>query len=837
EVAIKRITMPLHIERLLTELSIDEKIALVSGTDFWHTASIPRLQIPSIRLSDGPNGVRGTKLFNGVPAACFPCGTAIGATWDVKLAREAGELQGKEAIVKGVAVILGPTVNMQRSPLGGRGFESFSEDPILSGKLGAEIVNGIQSTGVSAAIKHFVCNDQEDQRQLVDSIVTERALREIYLLPFQIVQRDAIPKCYMTAYNRLNGVHCSENPALIQGILREEWGFDGLVLSDWFGTYSTTEALKAGLDLEMPGPSLVRGRLITRALSCGKLLPHELDCRVREVLKLVDHGMALNVPENAPERTLDTPETANLLRKIASSSIVLMKNDNNILPFTTGKTTAVIGPNAAFAAYCGGGSAALCPYRAVSPLEGIRSQSKSVQYTLGSPGWKRLPLLSGLCQSANGSMGLDMMVYLEDPSIKNRSPVDHIHVSNSEVFLMDYKNPKIKGYLYYADFVGTLIPEASGQYEFSITVAGTAKLYVDGQCVVDNATKQTRGDSFFGTGTIEEIGSIWLEAGKSYNIHGEMGTDPTVTFQRPGASGFGAGGVRFGAARKFSLEEEIEKAVKLAKSVDQVVLCVGLNGDWESEGYDRQNMDLPPGTEELIDAVLQVNPTTAIVVQSGTPVTMPWIDKAQALLQAWYGGNETGHAIADVLFGAVNPSGKLPLTFPVRNEDNPAYFNFRSEANRVIYGEDVYVGYRWYENSKKQVLFPFGHGLSYTTFKLSSLSIDFERDEVLVSVNVENTGSYDGAYVVQVYVSPPQSQVNRPRKELKGFSKIFLRQKEQEKALIRMNRKHATSYWDETRHSWIEEGGKYTVYTGDSTSSTPLKKTFHVPSTSWWSGL
>ncbi|KAK4870074.1 hypothetical protein LT330_005128 [Penicillium expansum] len=829
--------MSLNIEKLLTELTIDEKISLVTGRDFWHTANIDRLKIPSIRMSDGPNGVRGTKLFNGVPAACFPCGTAIGATWDVKLARKAGELQGKEAIVKGVAVILGPTVNMQRSPLGGRGFESFSEDPILSGTIGAATVNGIQSTGVSAAIKHLVCNDQEDQRQLVDSIVTERALREIYLLPFQIAQRDAGPKCYMTAYNRLNGLHCSENPGLIQQILREEWGFDGLVVSDWFGTYSTSEALKAGLDLEMPGPSLLRGGLIMRALTCGKLLPHELDARVREVLKLVNHAMALGLQENAPERTIDTPETAELLRTVASSAIVLLKNDNNILPFNTQKTTAVIGPNAALAAYCGGGSAALFPYHAVSPLEGIRSQTKSCQYTLGSPGWKRLPLLSDLCRSANGLVGLDMVVYLEDPSIRNRSPVDHIHVSNSEVFLMDYKNPKIHGYLYYADFSGTLTPEASGQYEFSITVAGTAKLYVDGYCVVDNATKQTRGDSFFGTGTTEEIGSIWLQAGKTYSIHAEMGTDPTITFQRPGASGFGAGGVRFGAAKKISLEEEIEKAVTMAGSVDQVVLCVGLNGDWESEGADRQNMDLPPGTEELIEAVLQANSNTAILMQSGTPVTMPWIDKAQALLQAWYGGNETGHAIADVIFGAVNPSGKLPLTFPARIEDNPAFVNFRSEANRVIYGEDVYVGYRWYEYCDKQVLFPFGHGLSYTTFEISSLSLDCDQDEIYVSVDLKNTGNKDGAHVVQIYVSPPQSRVNRPRKELKGFSKTFLRHNSQQKVLININRKYATSYWDETRHSWIEEEGEYTIYAGDSSVSTPLSVKLHVASTSWWSGL
>jgi beta-glucosidase len=402
---------------------------------------------------------------------------------------------------------------------------------------------------------------------------------------------------------------------------------------------------------------------------------------------------------------------------------------------------------------------------------------------------------------------------------------------------MDYKNAKIQGYLYYADFRGRLTPETSGEYEFGIAVAGTAKLFIDGHCVVDNATKQTRGGSFFGTGTIEEIGSICLEAGKTYEVHVELGTDPTITFDRPGTSGFGAGGVRLGAARKVSLEEEISKAVVMAQKVDQVVLCVGLSSDWESEGYDRQHMDLPPGTNELIDAVLCANPRSVVVMQSGTPVTMPWIDKAPALLQAWYGGNETGHAIADVLFGSVNPSGKLPLTFPIRNEDNPAFLNFRSEANRVIYGEDVYMGYRFYEYIKRDVLFPFGHGLSYTEFKFSSLSVCVDDDSIHVFVNVENIGTTDGAEVVQVYISPPVSQVRRPFKELKGFAKVALKAQTQETVTITMSQKYATSYWDELRESWIQEAGNYIILVGNSSASTPLKGVFQVGQTSWWTGL
>ncbi|GLB03451.1 hypothetical protein AtubIFM57258_008031 [Aspergillus tubingensis] len=825
------------IDNILEQLTIDEKISLVSGTDFWHTASIPRLGIPAIRVSDGPNGVRGTKFFNGKPAACFPCGTAIGATWNTALVESLGQLQGQEAIAKGASAILGPTVNMQRSPLNGRGFESFSEDPVLSGCMGAAIINGIQSQGVAATVKHFVCNDQEDQRQLVDSVVTQRALREIYLMPFQIAQRDARPACYMTAYNRVNGIHCSENPALIQKVLREEWNFDGLVMSDWFGTYSTTEALRAGLDLEMPGPSLLRGRLTTRALSCGKLLPHELDDRVREVLKFIQSARVLNIPENAPEGMLDTPETAAQLRHAAAESIVMLKNERNILPLKYDKTTAVIGPNALIAAYCGGGSAALDPYHAISPLEGIRARMPQAKYALGAPGWKLLPPLSHLTRTESGQPGLDMTVYLEGPESPNRNAVDQIHVSRSEVFLMDYKNPHIQGYLYYADLSGTFTPDVTAEYEFSICVAGTAKLFIDGECIVDNASKQTRGDSFFGTGTVEEKGEQLLEAGKTYHIKVEFGTDPTITFDRPGSNGFGAGGIRLGAERKVSLQEEIDSAVDLARQVDQVVLCMGLNSDWESEGYDRSTMNLPPGSDALIEAVLAANPNTAVVIQSGTPVTMPWIDQVPGLIQAWYGGNETGHAIADVLFGRVNPSGRLPLTFPRRCEDNPAFVNYRSERNRVLYGEDVYVGYRWYERTKQDVLFPFGYGLSYTSFEFSNFEVKLDEQKITVSVDVTNIGSVGGAQVVQVYVSHHQPSVCRPVKELKIFTKEFLRDGEMKRATMEMSRKYATSFWDEARQAWTEERGNYTILVGDPSSKTSLSMDFQVENTRFWNGL
>ncbi|KAK5939464.1 beta-glucosidase [Knufia obscura] len=827
------------VEDVLGKLNIDEKISLLSGTDFWHTASVPRLGVPAIRLSDGPNGVRGTKFFNGVPAACLPCGTGLAATWDIELIQKGGHLQGKEAIAKGASVILGPTTNMQRSPLGGRGFESFSEDPVLAGKMTAATIKGIQSTGVGATPKHYVCNDQEDQRMSVNSIITERALREIYLMPFQIAQKDADPWCYMTAYNQVNGTHVSESPRLIGDVLRKEWGFDGMVMSDWFGTYSSTESVKAGLDLEMPGPSYVRGKLINQALGCGKLREYDVDNCVREVLKLVKKVLPLGIPENAPEHTVDSPETAALLRQISSNSIVLMKNDKNVLPFKKEKATAVIGPNADFAAFSGGGSASLLPYYAITPLQGVKDAAKDVKYTLGAPGWKKLPLLTRMSKTKDNKHGLTMNVYLDPPSDKSRECIDTVHVNDSNCFLVDYKHPKLTSFLYYTTFDGEITPSQTAEYEFSLSVAGTAKLYVDGKLLIDNATHQTPGDSFFGTGTRDEISTMKLEKDNTYAVHIDFATLPTITFKVPGTTAFGAGGVRIGCERVIDYKVELDRAVELAKSVDQVILCAGLNSDWESEGYDRTTMHLPPGSDDLIKAITAANPNTAVVIQSGTPVTMPWYHSTPSVLQAWYGGNETGNAIADVLFGDVNPSGKLPLSFPLRNEDNPAFLNYKSERNRALYGEDVYIGYRFYEKAKRDVLAPFGHGLSYTTFEMSDLklNVDDTAGEMSVTVNVKNTGSHPGAEVIQVYVSQHTPSINRPPKELKGFTKVHLKKGESATATVKLSKKYATSFWDEGRDSWVSEKGKYTVLVGSSSADTPLSGEFEVGKTMWWRGL
>ncbi|WAO91593.1 Beta-glucosidase [Fusarium falciforme] len=830
------------VEQVLKELTTLEKIDLLAGVDFWHTKAVPRLNVPSIRMSDGPNGVRGTRFFNGVPAACFPCGTGLAATWNTGLLREAGHLMGTEARAKGAHVLLGPTVNMQRSPLGGRAFESFSEDPVLSGDCASAIINGIQSTGVVASIKHFVANDQEHERMAVDSLVTERALREIYALPFQIAVRDSNPGSFMTSYNKVNGVHVSENLNMIEKIVRKEWGWQGLVTSDWYGTYSTVESLEAGLDIEMPGPTRWRGQMLLHALMSRKIDMEVINERVRQVLKLVHRAVQTGIPENAPEQGRDTPETASLLRTIASEAIVLLKNENNALPFKKDKKVVVIGPNARTAVYCGGGSATLRPYYAVLPFEGIAKKAENLSYSIGCYSHKMLPLLGSQLRTDDGRSGVTFKAFTSPDTVKDRVPVDTLHLDTTDMYFADYYHPEITENLWWGEIEALFEAEETGDFMFGLTVFGTARLYVDDELVVDNETTQRPGGTFFNVGTVEETGVRHLTAGQTYRIRVVFASGAASKLgDAEGVVSYGSGGLRIGGARVIDPEDEIAKAVELAKTADQVVLFVGLNSDFEQEGHDRPHMDLPGRTDELVSAVAAVNPKTVVVVQSGSPVTMPWADSVAAVVQAWYGGNETGNAIADILFGDVNPSGKLPLSFPIHVEDNPAFLNYRSEHGRVLYGEDIYVGYRFYETTKRPALWSFGSGLSYTTFDLLDLSIQKDqrdgREILLVDVGVKNTGPVDGAQVVQVYVAARSSSVKRPMKELKGFSKVFVKAGETAVAKISIERKYAASIWDETRHQWVEEAGTYDVLVGDSSSNIQLKGHFEVSDTTWWSGL
>lgn len=605
-----------------------------------------------------------------------------------------------------------------------------------------------------------------------------------------------------------------------------------------WGTYSTAESINAGLDIEMPGPAIWRGRLLSTSVGARKITMRTIDARVRNVLNLVNRVMALDIPERAQEGTVDTPDTKKTLRQIGVEGIVLCKNEGNVLPFSKRKTTAVIGPNAKSAAYSGGGSAKLAPYYAITPYDGLSSQCESIQYGLGCVGYKKIPLLSSISRSPDGmSPGVEARIYLDPPETTNRKPVEVMLLDNTDCFLDGWSHPTVNTTLYWMEVEGIVTAEVDGEYFFSLAVNGTAKLYVDGKEVVDNTINQRPGDSFFGMGTAEEIGTVELKKGQQYNVLVTYGTAPTSK-RFANSTQHGAGGLRIGCTRKTKPQELLDEAVALAKTVEQVVLCVGLSYEWESEGSDRSVIDLPPGTDELIAAVCKVNRNVVVVNQSGTPVGMPWIDQVPAVLQAWFGGNETGNTIADVIFGDTNPSGKLPLTWPRRTEDNPAFLNYRSEKGKVQYGEGVYVGYRFYEMTKKDVLFPFGHGLSYSTFELDSLRLDDDgQDNLIFSVSVRNTGSVAGAEVVQLYITQASPSIQRPPQELKGFKKVHLEPGMSSSVEIRVSKKYASSYWDEEESSFVMERGTYHAKLGTSSVGEKLTTDYVADKTVWWKGL
>lgn len=506
---------------------------------------------------------------------------------------------------------------------------------------------------------------------------------------------------------------------------------------------------------------------------------------------------------------------------------------------TNAAQTLVVGPNAKVAVYHGGGSASLTAYYAVTPFDGISHKLSTLpEFALGCYGHKLLPALDQLYMP-DGEPGLRMRVFNEPPTDSSRAAIDEMTLKDGKMMLSGYKNEKITSPLWYGDIEGTFTAEEDGAYDFGLLVVGQAKLFVNGDLIIDNATEQRQGDLFFGASTVEERGRVQLAKGQKYDIKIEFSTAVSSKLKSDMVD-LGYGGFRLGGIAVTDTHAEIQRAVELAKNADQVVICAGLNSAWESEGFDRDHMGLPETMDDMIAAVSAANSNTVVVMQSGAPVTMPWINSVSGLVQAWYGGNETGNAIADVLFGDVNPSAKCPLCFPISNKHNPAYLNFRTEFGRTIYGEDVYVGYRYYEMVDRAVLFPFGHGLSYTNFEFSHLKVRNDGQRVNVAVTVSNTGSVKGKEVVQVYVAPAfEPAVKRPVKELKAFKKVEVAPGAMEPVDLSFELKYGASFFDEARKKWCVEKGKYHVIVGNSsaTNHSTLTGNFHVDATFFWGGL
>lgn len=709
----------------------------------------------------------------------------------------------------------------------------------------------MQADNVGVCIKHFAAHDQTLDMFSVDAIMSQRTLREIHAMPFQYLFRDAAPWSLMTAYNRINGTHVSENRAILDGILRDDWGWrgddGGVVMTDWFGTYSTTGSVNAGCDLEMPGPAIWRGERVAHALLARKIPPQKLDERVRNVLTLIRRCQASGIPQDKKEEAQDRAEDRALCRRVAAEGSVLLKNDAALLPLERNalKKVALIGPNVKTAVVSGGGSSALLPYYTTTPFQGITETlgpDTQVSYHVGCHAHLYLPLLDNVrvpCvgDTSTTERGLEMIFRNPDASL-----VATIRTTSTYMLLHDsLPAALVPGYT--IEVTCTWRVEESGEYDVGLTVAGKARLFIDSALIVDNATEQERGTAFFGTGTTEKVGRIALTAGTDYALRVDYVNDLSG-YDCPSSSLL-ASAVRIGAVKRIDdADAAIEEAAELAGEADVAILVVGTNADWETESLDRDTIDLPCLQNALVESVLKRQRNVIIVTQSGCPISMPWISSATTVLHSWFIGQEGGRALADLLFGDVNPCGKLSLTFPKRTEDNPAFLNFGAGENaRVIYGEGVFVGYRHYEQAKIEPLFPFGFGLSYTTFDYSNLLVDkvmTKLGSIKGSVTVRNTGVRAGKEVVQVYIHDVHARVQRPARELKWYKKVSIPAGASTTVDFELD-KYAVSFWDDApdRDLWTAEKGTFEVCIARSAAGRDvlLRAQFELEETFHWKGL
>lgn len=665
----------MDVEKLLSEMTLEEKASLCSGADFWHTQNIERLNLPGVMVSDGPHGLRKQAedadhlgLSDSVAAVCFPAASALACSFDTDLANTIGEALGDECQAESVSTLLGPGVNMKRSPLCGRNFEYFSEDPYLAGKMAASLVRGIQSKGIGTSVKHFAVNNQEYRRMSISAEADERTLREIYLSAFETIVKEARPTTLMCSYNRINGVYSCENDWLLNKVLRDEWGFEGLVMTDWGAMNDRVSALKAGLDLEMPGSNGIRDKEIVEAVKNGELSEEVLNTAARRVLHLVKHYYEHKI-ENA---SYDKEAHHTLARNAAAESAVLLKNDS-ILPLKPETKAAFIGKFAKVPRYQGGGSSHINSFKITSALDAVKEIAE-VTYAQG--------------------------------------------------------------------------------YD----------------------TKEDKVD-----------------------------------------------------------EELLKEAVNAAAKAEVAVIFAGLPDAFESEGYDRTHMELPQCQNHLIQEIAKVQKNIVVILHNGSPVRMPWLNDIKGLISVYLGGQAVGGACVDLLYGKVNPSGKLAETYPLSLKHNPSYFNFPGTEKEVVYSEGVFIGYRYYDTKELEVLYPFGYGLSYTEFQYSDLKVSPEADlkdtdTLTVTLKVKNTGKIAGKEVVQLYVHDKEAYVSRPEKELKGFVKVALAPGEEKEISFTLD-KRSFAYYSKELKDWYVETGDFTIMIGKSSRDIVLTKDIYITGT------
>jgi len=804
-----------RIDELLAAATLEEKVSLLAGASTWTTAAIARLGIPAMKLTDGPNGARGAG-YRGQTSASFPVGSALAASWDESLVEAVGRAIAEEARTKDADVVLGPTINLHRTPIGGRNFESYGEDPLLAGRLGSAFVRGVQSTGVGACVKHFVCNDTEHERHTVSSEVDERTLREVYLRPFEIAVREAAPWSVMSAYNRVNGTYASSHRHLIEDILRGDWGFDGFVVSDWGAALETVANLEAGMDLEMPGPPRTRGDALLAALERGEVDVAQVDACVRRVLTALERTGRLARGEPGHEHSEDRPEHRALARRAAIAGSVLIANDG-LLPLQGSalRRLAVIGPNAVYGQIQGGGSSGVNPHYAVMPLDALRRRLPDVEiaYARGAVNHKYVPLPEPATLHPPGdpsAEGLRLEIHA-DATFTGEAATERVVPAAvtplAALPLSGYAGPLARE-AFGARLTADYVPTESGEHEIGLSAAGRARLWLDDELLIDLWDVREPGDTFFGRGSAEVRARAQLGEGERQRLRIEVEDEAAVD---------SLSGIRLGLAP--APEADLVGAAETAaREADAVVMIVGSNPDWESEGHDRRDLALPGGQDALIERVLQANPRTAVVVNAGGALAMPWLDAVPAVLWAWLPGQELGEALADVLLGEAEPGGRMPTTFPRRLEDTPAYTTYPGEQGRLLYGERGFIGHRWYDARGIAPRVPFGHGLCYTRFEWGALGTPGKAhcgSDVTVDVEVANVGERAGSEVVQVYLGWPEGSVPQPPRTLAGFARAHLEAGERRRIPVTIPG-HAFAWWDVEAGEWRVDPGCYRIEAGAS---------------------
>ena len=800
-----------RIDRLVSKMTLEEKIGMLGGINVFDTRPIPRLGIPSIKMTDGPLGVRDGKK------TAFPSGIALGASFDPGLLHDVAVAIADEARSIGKNMLLGPCVNIARNPFGGRNFESFGEDPHSSGQLAASYVKGIQSRNVLASVKHFALNDQEHERMTIDVRADARTMFEIHLPAFKSAV-DAGSWTVMAAYNKINGHHGTENDFLLNKVLKGMWGFKGFVVSDWDATHSAVEAANHGLDLEMPW-GLNFGEPLLAAVREGKVKESVIDDKIRRLLRAM-FAIGLIDPQNvraapAPKGP-EAREHRMLALKASRESIVLLKNEDAILPLAgAGQKIALIGPNAATARAGGGGSSQVEPYVVVSPLDGFkarlgRSAAKNLSHAQGGvlPGYGTDPIPALYLKAAGtGEPGL-RGEYFSNKGLTGRPLFTRVDKGVS-IDIESVKDPRLTEN-FSVRWTGTLHPRVTGRYKLSTISDDGVRLFIDGKEVISHW--QDHGRAL-------DTAEVELVAGQSYDIRLEY-------YQ---AGGWGV--ITLGWEPP--LAAMIAEAAEVARQADVAVVFAGLGNGMESEAGDRTTIELPPGQNELIKAVVAANPNTVVVLTSGNPLAMSqWLGKVKAVVQMWYPGQEGGTAIADVLLGKVNPSGKLPITLIKRWEDSSAYGHYPGENGRVEYAEGVFVGYRHMDAKRLQPEFPFGFGLSYTKFDMKEVNVRVLSSKpglprVRIEMKIQNIGDRDGAEVAQVYVGEVSPALPRPVRELKGFKKVFVRAGETKSVAIELDAA-AFSYFDEASMSWKTSAGEFKIAVGTSSRDLRAEKTIRL---------